>query len=162
VRALLLLLLAGCVSPPAADLAPGEVRERGSVRVVGSLPVGTSVVLSRGGRAGDLALSGPLVPELAALAGAEVEVRGRRQDADLHATAYRLLRVDGGEAFLGVVERGPGGELRLRLEDGSRIVLADPPAHLRPGQKVWVQGPVARALHVQSHGVVREASPPDR
>jgi hypothetical protein len=158
---LLLLLLAACAAPQGGERVPGEAREAGTVRVVGSLPLGTSVHLSRAGRA-DLVLRGDLVEELAALAGAEVEVTGRHHEGALHAHRYRLLSVGGAEAFLGVVEVGPGGEPGLRLEDGSLLLLAHPPAGLRPGDKVWVQGPAARALHVQSYGRVRAASAPDR
>jgi hypothetical protein len=157
--ALLLALLAACAAPGGAELAPGETREVGTVRVVGSLPVGTSVVLSRG-RSADLVLDGVAAAELAELAGAEVEVVGRRDGGVLHASRYRLVRVNDAEAFLGVVERGRGGELRLRLEDGSVLILAQPPEGLRPGQKVWVQGPAARAVSVQSYGVVRGATAP--
>jgi hypothetical protein len=53
----------------------------------------------------------------------------------------------------GVVEQGPDGQLQLRTDDGRVVRLTGGAAHLRVGQKVWVQGP--QTVQVQTFGVIR-------
>jgi hypothetical protein len=141
-------LLAGCV-PPATG--PGGVSTlRGRAAVVGSAPMNTSVSFrAEDGRT--VTLTGPLRQELGRLSGVELEVEGRMEGSELEATAYRVLSVDGRPAWVGVVERDAAG-LLLRLEDGSAVRLGGGVSDLRPGQKVWVQGPTQ--LQVQTFGVI--------
>lgn len=143
------LVATGC-TPPAAG--PGGVETlRGRTAVVGSAPMNVSVSLqAEDGRS--VTLVGPLAAELGRLAGAELEVEGRVSGAELEPTAYRVLAVDGGPVWMGTVEAAPGGGLQLRLEDGTSIRLGGGTQALRPGQKVWVQGP--GQVQVQTFGII--------
>jgi hypothetical protein len=151
-RAALLLAaaaLAACV-PPANG--PGGVETlRGRTAVVGSAPMNVQTALQAAdGRS--LTLTGPLVAELGRLSGAEVEVEGRVDGGEMEATAYRVVSVDGRPALVGTVEAVPGGGLQLRLDDGTAVRLGGGADALRPGQKVWVQGP--SQVQVQTFGVI--------
>lgn len=154
---LLALAVGGaCMPKPAGEAAAEPVVHdtgvyTGTVRVVGSLPVSTQVVLQpEQGR--PWTLTGPLVAELQALAGAELAVRGEVDKGVLQATAYQIRSVDGAPVETGVVERAPGGGLQLRRPDGSVLLLGGGASHLQPGHKVWVQGP--QMLQVQTFGVI--------
>jgi hypothetical protein len=169
---LLSLLMAGCTPQngeranaaptpqPAAEqarAAADTTAVRGTVAVVGSAPVNVAVVV-REANGGSTLVEGPLAPEIGRLSGAEVEVTGTRRPDPLHgqsvhATDYVVHAVDGRPVVSGVVERRPDGRLQLRADDGRTITLSGGEDHLRPGQKVWVQGPVT--VQVQSYGVIR-------
>lgn len=154
-----LVLLAACASRPAAGPAPAGAaptadtsRIEGVVSVVGSAPLNVRVnVTPAGGR--PVTVTGPLAQEIRRLGGARVAVRGRRDAAaTIEASDYDVLSVDGRPVTAGVVERSPDGGVQLRLRDGSTVALAGGAAALRPGQKVWVQGPAT--VTVQSFGVI--------
>lgn len=158
--ALFLVLLAGCApSPKPADSAavvqgqPRDTTVVGSLRTVGSGPMDVRVVL-QDTLERSWWVEGAPAGELRTLAGTTVEVRGRADGRTLHVTGYTLRGVDGRHAEIGTVERAPDGGLRLRTEDGRLIQLIGGAQHLRPGQKVWVQGP--ETLQVQRYGVIRE------
>jgi hypothetical protein len=135
-----------------ADSAPGETWRAGTVRITGSAPMDVRVVIQEEGQR-DLAVAGPLAEEIARLAGAEVAIRGRVRSGSIEASDYSVRALDGRPAVVGVVERTPGGDLTLRTRDGRVLPLSGATAELRPGQKVWVQGP--EAITVQAHGVLR-------
>jgi hypothetical protein len=133
-------------SPAAADAVVG------TVRVVGSAPMNTQVVV-RGDAGGEVRVDGPLAAEVRRLAGARVSVRGRVAEGRVQAEGYEVVSVDGRPVQMGVVERAPDGGTLLRRADGSVIRLRGPAAaDFRPGQKVWVQG--VEAVDVQTFGVV--------
>jgi hypothetical protein len=143
-------------APSRPGAAVDTVAIRGAVSVVGSAPVSTAVVV-RGANGESSRVAGPLAEEIGRLSGAEVEVVGIREpDAmhgqAIHATGYEVRSVDGRSVITGVVERGPDGQLQLRAEDGTVVRLSGG-AQLRPGQKIWVQGPAT--VQVQSYGVIR-------
>src|SRR5215217_3394230 len=145
-RVLILLIVAsaGCVAPsPAPSTVAGDATAGGSVagtlRVVGSAPVNVRLVIqSAGGSAG---VGGPLADELRRLAGAEVTLTGRREGGSFIASDYRVRSIDGRPVTLGTVEAAEGDYLRLRTTEGELVYLVAAPGELRPGQKVWVQGP---------------------
>jgi hypothetical protein len=144
-------------SPTPGAMAADTVVMRGTVAVVGSAPVNTAVVV-RGANGESSRIDGPLASEVGRLSGAEVEIVGVRQPDpmyghSIHATHYQVRSVDGRPVVMGVVERGADGQLQLRAEDGSVLRLAGGTTELRPGQKVWVQGPAT--VQVQSFGVIR-------
>lgn len=152
--AMLLVLAAalagGACTPPAGGPA-GVDTLRGRTAVVGSAPMNVRVSFqAEDGRS--IVLTGPLSQELGRLAGAELEVEGRMVGGELEPTAYRVLSVDGRPALVGVVESAVGGGLQLRMEDGRTVRLGGGTADLRPGQKVWVQGP--DQVQVQTFGVI--------
>lgn len=131
--------------------AGGDSMLVGTVRVVGSLPVSTQVVLQQDeGRT--VTLSGPLLAEMENLSGVRVAVRGVLEKGVLRADGYEIRSVDGAPVEAGVVEQAPGGGMQLRKADGSVLMLAGGASRLRPGQKVWVQGP--QSLQVQTYGVI--------
>lgn len=154
--AALLGISAACARPmtqgPAQAGSPaGDVVE-GTVAVVGSAPMNVRVqVTPDGGR--PVTVTGPLAAEIRRLGGSRVAVRGRRAAAAIEATGYDVVAVNGRAVTLGVVEQAPDGGVQLRLDDGSTVRLTGGTASLRPGQKVWVQGPAT--VTVQSFGVVR-------
>ena len=151
-HALLVVLaaLAAC-TPPAARGGQPE-RLAGRLAVVGSAPMNVRLALhTADGRS--VFVAGPAAGELRRLAGAEVEVEGRMaRGGTFQASGYRVVSVDGRPALVGVVEAAPGGGLQLRLEDGSAVRLGGGADRLRPGQKVWVQGP--NQVQVQTFGVI--------
>jgi hypothetical protein len=149
--AALLLALAACA--PAATRGGAPDRLEGRVSVSGSAPMDRGVSLHPQGGSG-VWLAGPLQPELARLAGTQVEVRGRMEGGSMQVDSYRLVSVDGRPALVGVVQAAPGGGLQLLADDGRTVRLGDPPAQLRPGQKVWVQGPGQAQVQVQTFGVI--------
>lgn len=147
--ALAVAALAACA--PAAANGGGPERLAGRVAVVGSAPVNVRLALQTAdGRS--VYVTGPLFAELRALAGAEVEVEGRMQGGAFAASAYRIRSVDGRPVLAGTVEAAPGGGVQLRLPDGSAVRLGAGAEQLRPGQKVWVQGPTQ--VQVQTYGVI--------
>lgn len=125
---------------------------RGVVAEVGSQPM-TSVIVQQGaGRA--VTIRGELAREIARAAGAEVWVRGRRDQQALEATAYAVRRVDGEPALDGILAR-----------EGDRVVLVTPTGRhpiARPlqafrgmiGARVWLVGPVDGTI--SSYGVLRD------
>jgi hypothetical protein len=151
------VLISACTRPSAVPQAVGseaqEVRVVGVPASVGSAPVNVRTRLAvEGGES--LYVTGPLASEVRALAGARVEVRGRRgADQTLEATDYDVLSVSGRPVTMGVVERAANGGLQLRTRDGGTVRLDGAPASFRPGMKVWVQGP--GSITVQTYGVVR-------
>lgn len=163
----LLLALAGCTAqqqPQPADSAPapaqgGESRVTGTVRVVGSTPMTRVVIDPADGN--DVQLVGPLREELRRLAGAEVAVTGplspapdRMADRQIQVSGYEVLSVDGQPVLSGTVEGRTNDWTLLRTAQGELVYLAGATQELRPGQKVWVQGP--RSVIVQSYGVLRQ------
>lgn len=159
--ALLLLtaaLAAACTrpaAPPQGSAPQGAAaadRVTGTVAVVGSAPVDVQVVVQQEG-GGSVHVEGPLRDEVRRLSGARVEVWGRRSGAELTATDYDVLSVDGRPVEMGVVEAAPGGGLQLRKRSGEVVRLAGATGQFRAGQKVWVQGPAT--VQVQTFGVVR-------
>jgi hypothetical protein len=152
---LIAVVLAGCTRPasvPPADGAAQEERVIGVPASVGSAPMNVrTVVAAEGG--GSVSVAGPLAAEIRSLAGARVEVRGRRAaDRTLVASDYDVLSVNGRPVFMGTVERATDGTLQLRTRT-SVVRLQGAPAAFRPGMKVWVQGP--GSVTVQTYGVIR-------
>jgi len=163
----LLLALAGCTAqqqPEQPDSAPAPGpgaagRVVGTVRVVGSAPVNVRVVIDPA-EGKDIQLVGPLREELRQLAGAEVAVSGPLSpapdpmaDRQIQVSAYEVLSVDGRPVVTGTVEGTSNSWTLLRTEQGELVYLAGATSELRPGQKVWVQGP--RGVIVQTYGVLR-------
>lgn len=154
------IALAACTPPGAQPPASvpdtqtvGETVLIGVPRVVGSAPVNTRLVLSReGGQQTEIV--GPLAAEIRQLDGAQLEVSGRLVRQQLQVSGYRIRAVDGRPVEMGVVEAAPGGGLQLRKADGTVVRLAGGAAGLRAGQKVWVQGPTAVTVQVQTFGVI--------
>ena len=156
VLVLLIVASAGCVAPApprpgTAANAPAADSLAGTLRVVGSAPMNVRVVIQSEG--GSTNVGGPLADELRRLSGAEVTLAGRREAGAFVASGYRVRSIDGRPATLGTVEGAEGPYLRLRTADGEIVYLVSAPDELRPGQKVWVQGP--RGVIVQSFGTVR-------
>lgn len=161
------LALMACAprQPEAPDSAPApsaaqEDRVVGTLSVVGSTPVNDRVVLQPG-EGGSIQLVGPLSEELRQLSGAQVALRGPMEpapdplaDRQIRVVDYEILAVDGEPVISGTVEGRSGDWLLLRTSSGELVYLAGATAELRPGQKVWVQGP--RGLIVQSFGVLRK------
>jgi hypothetical protein len=154
---LALAVLAGC--PPPAPRAQEPERLAGRVAVVGSAPMNVRLSLRTPDGRG-VFLEGPAAAELRALGGVEVEVEGRMAEGGaFQARGYRILSIDGRPALVGVVEAGPAGGVQLRLPDGAAVRLVGGADRLRPGQKVWVQGPgqaqdPVRQVQVQTFGVI--------
>lgn len=149
-------LAAACTpAPPPAGAAAAQAGDTtlvGQVAVVGSMPVNARVVVQPDGRPA-LRVAGPLARELGSLSGARVRVRGRAAGDSVAVSAYEIVSVNGEPVHFGVVERAPGGALRLRRADGTTVDLLGPAAaQFRPGQKIWVQGP--GSVQVQVFGVV--------
>ncbi len=148
-------LAAACASPAPSPNggAAGEERLSGVLAVVGSAPVDTHLSLrTDDGR--NVFVTGPMEAELRRLSGARVEVRGRPggERGAFRAEGYEIRSVDGRPVETGTVERAPSGGLQLRTTRGETILLTGGVTTLRPGQKVWVQGP--RSLQVQVHAVI--------
>ena len=153
----------GCTRPPeTVDSIPPATALgglQGVVRTIGSSPVNTQTVLQPAD-GGTVRIVGPLASELARLGGIEVIVRGevvpssdpvtRRQ---IEAQSYEIVQVNGQAVVVGEVVEVTSDWARLRLGDGKEIYLNSPPAELRAGQKIWVQG--QQSLSVQSYGVIR-------
>ena len=161
------LVLVACTRPGAGASVPGggngapaagaqEARAVGRVAVVGSAPMDVRVALQTDGGE-NVYLAGPRLAELRSLAGARVEVRGRR-DAGGRLTVedYQVVSVDGRPVETGTVERAPDGGLQLRRRDGSTVRLQGGVQQLRPGQTVWVQGP--GSITVQTYGIISPGS----
>ncbi len=151
---------AGDTPDPGPGPASGAIeRLVGTVRVVGSAPLNVQVVLQpEQGRS--VRLTGPLVPELQRLAGAEVAVMGRVEpapdplvDRQVVASDYEILTVNGEPVVMGDIVSISDGWVRLRTPDGEEVFLSGAPAEFRVGQRVWVQGP--RSIAVQSFGTLR-------
>ncbi len=142
----------------APAVQPGDGRVRGIVRVVGSAPVNVQVIVVPA-EGESVALAGPLVSEIRRLSGAEVEVWGTDDGRAvmgsrvIEATEYEVISVDGNPVVMGIVERGPRGDLVLRTETGDRVQIDGATDRFREGQKVWIQGP--RTVQVQTYGVIR-------
>lgn len=114
---------------------------RGVVLIVGAVPE-TMVALRTGD--GTITLGGPAVSALRSVVGAEVFVEGRRGSDPLRAwlaDRFIVRAVDGRPARDGILE-ADGDALLLRLIDGSRSPIVDPPAALRThvGARVWIAG----------------------
>lgn len=129
-----------------------DSRVVGQVSVVGSAPMNVRVVVRPDGGGPPVAVTGPLAEEVRRLGGARVEVRGRRSGAEIEASDYDVVSVDGRPVVQGVVERAPDGTLQLRRRDGATVRLQGGTDPLRPGQKVWIQGPTT--ISVQTYGVI--------
>lgn len=150
--AALLIAAAGCAPAAAGGAGAAEdARLTGRVALSGSAPMNAGVSLHPA-QGPSVWLAGPLAGELARLAGAQVEVVGRLGGGTLTADAYRVVSIDGRPALVGTVQAAPGGGLQLRMEDGTVVRLGEAPGALRPGQKVWVQGP--GQVQVQTYGVI--------
>lgn len=159
------LALMSCTpkQPEPPDSTPGQADVGpvvGTVRVVGSAPVNVKVVVQPASGT-SVQLLGPLEEELRRLAGAEVSVRGPvgsapdpLVDRQMRVESYDILAVDGQPVVAGTVEGRSGEWLLLRTPGGELVYLGGATAQLRPGQKVWVQGP--RSVIVQTYGVVKD------
>ena len=156
----LALMVTACTRPapgPGSPALPAESPEAdtahvtGTLRVVGSAPLNTQVVVQQDDGPG-VEVTGPLRAELAQLSGAVVEVTGRVRGTAIEADRYTIRSVDGAPVVMGVVERG-GTTLQLRVPDGSVVMLRGATGQFRVGQKVWVQGP--RTVEVQSYGLIQ-------
>lgn len=165
--ALLLALAALACAPPQSappdTLPTPSPADRGpivgTIRVVGSAPVNVSVVLQPAA-GGDIQVVGPLREELRRLSGAQVALHGPVEpapdplaDRQIRAEEYEILSVDGEPVIAGTVEGRMGEWVLLRTSTGELLYLGGSAGELRPGQKVWVQGP--RSVIVQSYGVIR-------
>ena len=155
VLALLIVASTGCVAPAPAPPAPSSEQSAdsvaGTLRIVGSAPVNVRLVIQTD--VGSTNVAGPVAEELRRLSGAEVTLAGRREGSTFVATGYRVRSIDGRPVTVGTVEGPEGPYLRLRTTEGEIVYLVSAPDQLRPGQKVWVQGP--RGVIVQSFGTVR-------
>jgi hypothetical protein len=120
--------------------------------VVGSAPVNVRVQV-RPDAGPPVYVTGPLAAEVRRLGGARVEVRGRRvAGGELEVADYEVVSVEGRPVEQGTVERAPDGGLQLRRKDGGTVRLQGGTQQLRPGQKVWVQGP--ETVTVQTYGII--------
>jgi len=135
-------------APDAASAAAVDTL-RGTVAVVGALPL-TRVVLRPEGGGADIELIGAQRDALARVAGAEVRVVGRQARGTaaapaLEVTSFAVTAVDGQPAVDGRLEREEG-RLVLVTSDGRRIRLVQPPAALEDwvGARVWIAGPLDR------------------
>jgi hypothetical protein len=147
-----LVSTAGCTPDPAVN---GPVPEGdtvvGRVAVVGSAPMNVRVALYPD-EGPAVYLVGPLETEMRQLGGLRVSVTGHVRGRELHAAAYDVVSADGRPAVMGVVERGPGDTVRLRLRDGSAVTLTGATANLPTGARVWVQGP--EQVQVHTYGII--------
>lgn len=133
-------------------MMPGMTRVTGTVRVVGSAPMNTQVVV-RDEQGSSIRVEGALASEIARLSGAEVEVMGSVENGVIEATDYRVRSVDGRPVVMGIVERTTDGDLQLRTPSGDVVALEGATGRFEVGQKVWVQGP--SMVRVQTYGVIR-------
>ncbi|HEU0053881.1 MAG TPA: hypothetical protein VFQ39_11925 [Longimicrobium sp.] len=139
---------------PGSDRAAQAERVVGVVSVVGSAPMNVRVQV-RPDAGPPVYLAGPLLAEVRRLGGARVEVRGRRAaGGELEVADYDVVSVDGRPVRQGTVERAPDGGLQLRLKSGETVRLQGGTQQLRPGQKVWVQGP--GSVTVQTYGIIAD------
>jgi hypothetical protein len=148
----LVLLAAGCASRGNGSL-------EGTVRIVGSAPVNVQVVLQPDTGSG-VRITGPLLAELERLSGVRVTVAGIVSrspdpivDRQIAVADYDILSVDGRPVVTGEIVGIEGERARLRMTDGSEVLLSGSPLTFRVGQKVWVQG--VETLAVQAYGIVR-------
>jgi hypothetical protein len=138
----------------------GDHRLRGRVAVVGNVPF-TRPVIQAAGR--QVELTGALEPELRRLAGAEVEVRGRRARGSLpgleaiEVMEYEVLSVDGAAPHVGRLEEGEDGSWWLNTEEGRRRLSSVPESlRQRTGARIWVIGADgADGISVRSYGIIR-------
>lgn len=162
---LLVFVLAAACSPraePADSIPrpPGDLETvSGVVRVVGSAPANTQVVLETS-EGGQTRLVGALRDEMAQLAGIEVSVSGHAAaspdplvDTEIEVVSYEIGMVNGRGVTLGEIVQVENRDAQLRTPEGDIIFLTGIPNEFRVGQKVWVQGP--STLVVQSFGVLR-------
>lgn len=174
--ALAVMAAAACAGPPPAppDSAPAPTTPApaatatttagealvGTVRVVGSAPLNIRVVLQPD-TGGSVQLTGPLAEELREMSGVVVAVSGPVSAATpgglesraVEVTSYEIRAVDGEPVVTGTVEGRTGEYVRLRTPSGELIYLANAPAELQPGQKIWVRG--ASSVIVQAYGTIR-------
>lgn len=140
-------------APAAAVPAAGADSLRGRVRVTGSEPGVTFVLVDAAGAA--VALQGDR-RMLERLSGVEVVVRGTRA-----APAFRVeslsVRASGGVAAVDGILAREGGRDLLVLHDGARRVVARLPEPLRgrTGARVWLAGPLDG--DIASFGVITNA-----
>lgn len=139
-------------STPARQGAMSNDTLRGKPAVVGSMPF-TQVVL-RPAAGGAVTITGPLAREIGRASGADVWVRGTRNERGFEASDYRVRTVDGVAALDGVLVVD-GENTYLRLADGSRRALRAAPAALRAeaGARVWVTGGLDQP--VAAFGILR-------
>lgn len=163
--AVLAALAAACPpneEPPQVDMTPEpETRPdtlRGTVAVVGADPA-TYVTLRRGDAAEELILVGEHERALARLAGMEIWVEAVPAEGPIprptvHVLRYAVRAMDDLPAVDGVLTRDDEGRYVLRLADGSRRVIQQPPEALRHqlGARVWVAGPPDRSP--QAYGII--------
>lgn len=168
-RAALMVLAAAavgaCARPRTSAIAyvpPLDARDttaEGVVAVVGVDPVPT-VLLQAGGSG--LTLLGPLVPELARLAGARVSVRGASATAPVPSggsraaiavRTYTIREIAGGVPMVGLLTVDSARTIRV---GGVRLANAPPALNELAGAKVWVVGPRQEdgALAVTAYGVI--------
>ena len=154
-RALVLMsvLLAACTRPSAVPPTSQETTVIGVPASTGSAPANVRTTLAvEGGES--LTITGPLAGEIRNLAGARVQVRGRRgADRTLEARDYGILSVSDRPVTLGVLEQDASGQLILRMSDNRLMRLHDAPPSFRAGMKVWVQG--QRPGYVETYGIIR-------
>jgi hypothetical protein len=152
---LLVLALAACArgsaAPAGGGAAAGADTLRGTLRITGSEPGVTFVVVDASGRT--TALDGDRVL-LERLAGVEVAVEGDAvADAPFRVARVAVRAVEGVAAVDGVLAR-EGGRDVLVLADGTRRVVARLPEPLRgrTGARVWLAGPLDS--DIDSFGVI--------
>ena len=136
----------------------------GTVRVVG--PAQTPAILLRVDNH-DVSLAGALLPELARLASAKVDLAGSVDaGGQLNVSSYRILAVSGnsGPPRVGLLVQAAGQlalqedgltTLPLLLPKGARTRLAD-----SLGAKLWVYGQIQAdgSLQVSTFGLLRRAN----
>lgn len=154
--ALGLAVLLACARAPSGageGASPDElvdVRRTGTVAILGSTP--TEWVALRPDAGAPLRLEGEMAADLRRLAGARVAVEGRGSGDVVQVEAYEVLSVDGRPVISGRVEPAPGGGLQLVTPAGQIYHLHDPPASVRAGQRIWIQGPAS--VRVQRYGSI--------
>ncbi|HJU64245.1 MAG TPA: hypothetical protein VJ596_01150 [Gemmatimonadaceae bacterium] len=143
-------------TPPPRTTPPGTARDsaRGVVRIVGSLPVNVSVVLTPEGSTSAIRLSGDGAATLRQLGGVEVVVRGTRTaSGEFDVASFTVRSVNGDPAVDGVLVVDGGG---LAIDtDGGRRRVSNPPDALRElvGARVWITGSLDRGPNM--FGVIR-------
>jgi archaeosine-15-forming tRNA-guanine transglycosylase len=158
---ILIAALGAACATRAGSVAEYDVHYTGRVADVGTDGLRMLTLSSADGAV--IYLAGPLLDDLARLAGARVFVEGIATASvpppGIDVRRYQVIDVDGATPWVGVLVRSAGG---YALAEGVTIVtrLDRPPAALTAhlGARVWVTGPAsADGVRVQSFGVIRPA-----
>ncbi|MFN2397789.1 MAG: hypothetical protein ABR543_03985 [Gemmatimonadaceae bacterium] len=132
---------------------PSEIR--GTVAVTGSDP-GTMVTLRTTSGSPVLTLTGPQAALISRVSGAEIWVRGTREDARrFQVSAFGVRSVDGVPAADGVLMKH-GDSYMLQTSDGKHLTIARLPAALtdKVGARIWLSGQLDRDPN--GFGVIEE------